>query len=190
VAATMPGLKNADYGWNVREPRDKGDKRRRDWRTVQVHVRAAVRPNQAVCPQKGQFLGTCSKPQSPSACGTQAVGCVFGDPAGCSALLDRVTREGTHCRAPVRGGWSHELRSTAGGAADAANRPSFRTPLKRRRNRRRPASPGAGQNHGAMTRVCSPDGAQRNPGFRIADSAPDFASLHPATGNTPGLFDN
>src|SRR5687767_2979685 len=126
----MPGLKNADYGWNVREPRDKGDKRRRDGRTVQVHVRAAVRPNQAVCPQKGQFLGTCSKPQSPSACGTQAVGCVFGDPAGCSALLDRVTREGTHCRAPVRGGWSHELRSTARGAADAANRPSFRTPLK------------------------------------------------------------
>src|SRR5687767_14875374 len=52
----------ADYGWNVREPRDKGDKRRRDGRTVQVHVRTAVRSNQAACPQKGQFLGTCSKP--------------------------------------------------------------------------------------------------------------------------------
>src|SRR5688500_5163006 len=26
---------------------------------------------------------------------------------------------------------------------------------------------------------CSPDGAQRNPGIRIAESAPDCAALHP-----------
>ena len=43
--------------------------------------------------------------------------------------LDRVTREGTHRRAPVRGVRSHELRSTASGAAVAANRLVFRTPL-------------------------------------------------------------
>src|SRR5688572_18072307 len=46
--------------------------RSRVGRTVQVHVRAAVRPNQAACRRKRQFLGTCSRPQSPSACGTQA----------------------------------------------------------------------------------------------------------------------
>jgi hypothetical protein len=49
-----------------------GDKRRRGGRTVQVRVRAAVRPNQAACRRKRQFLGTCSRPQSPSVCGTQA----------------------------------------------------------------------------------------------------------------------
>ena len=31
----------------------------------------------------------------------------------------------------------------------------------------------------ALRSARSPDGAQRNPGSRIADSAPDFASLHP-----------
>src|SRR5262245_47337455 len=65
VAATMPGPELAAYGWNVREPRDKGDKRRRDGRTVQVRVRAAVRTNQAACRQKRQFLGTGSRPKNP-----------------------------------------------------------------------------------------------------------------------------
>ena len=40
--------------------------RSRIGRTVQVHVRAAVRTNQAACRRKRQFLGTCSKPKSPS----------------------------------------------------------------------------------------------------------------------------
>ena len=32
--------------------------------------------------------------------------------------------------------------------------------------------------------ACSPDGAQRNPGGRCGESAPDFASLH------PGLYED
>src|SRR5687768_18555471 len=73
--------------------------RSRVGRTVQVHVRAAVRPNQAACRRKRQFLGTCSKPQSPSACGTQgavpasvAVLWVLGD----LGPQDRVLRKDTH----------------------------------------------------------------------------------------------
>jgi hypothetical protein len=30
-----------------------------------------------------------------------------------------------------------------------------------------------------LFQVCSPDGAQRNPGFMLDQPSPDFAALHP-----------
>ena len=91
----------ADYGWNVREPRAEGDQtparipakrvsakpgyalrsaqaRSRGGRTVQVHVRAAVRPNQAACRQKRQFLGTCSRSAKSIRVRNAGVSCVRG----------------------------------------------------------------------------------------------------------------
>ena len=68
--------------------------------------------------------------------------------------LDRVTREGTHRRPPVRGGRSHELRSTARGAADAANRPAFRTPLRGKMRDRKTGFPCAGSSRGTISHVC------------------------------------
>src|SRR5436190_24207687 len=67
--------------------------------------------------------------------------------------LDRVTREGTHRRPPVRGGRSHELRSTARGAADAANRPAFRTPLRGEIGSKKTDAPWSRNKHGARTHV-------------------------------------
>jgi hypothetical protein len=195
----MPGLTTAAYGWNVRELREKGHKRRRacpakrsksatqiacptkrDFclavarkseggsaasrvgRTVQVRVRAAVRSNQAACRQKRQFLGTCSKPQSPSACGTQAISCFRG------GLLSK----GENRRWPRRCSSAYALRATADrsssgwpvpraraarcadsgigrpGAAGAVNRPAFRTPPRGRRKQRRPTSLEVGINTG------------------------------------------
>src|SRR5690242_7622331 len=80
----------ASYGWNVRDRENKGDKRRRDGRTVQVRVRAAVCTNQAVCRQKRQFLGTRSRPNKSIRVRNAGVflllsaGCLYRQPPPCA----------------------------------------------------------------------------------------------------------
>jgi hypothetical protein len=101
VAATMPGLK--ERGLRMERPGAAGPRATNagaaGGRSKCMSGRQSVR-TQAACPQKGQFLGTCSKPQNPSACGTQASSCFCGDPDGPLSRQDRVTRKGTHCPLP------------------------------------------------------------------------------------------
>ena len=113
------------------------------------------------CRQKRQFLGTCSKPRNPFACGTRALsrfrGCLF-------------------CRVPKAHG-SHVL---AHGAAGAVKRPVVpHAPSGGLRNRTTGA-PWGRTKHGAMTCVRTPvarmsvaqSGTCRDaaPGFRCAPS--------------------
>ena len=76
---------------------------------------------------------------------------------------------------------------------------SFRTPLRRRKTPedRRALGPEVtrGDDARVCVCVCSPDGAQRNPGFLPRTQPPDFAALHPGYEEPgfyeePGLFDN
>jgi hypothetical protein len=87
------------------------------------------------------------------------------------------------------------LRVGTPGAAGAVKRPAFRTPPSGgygEGNER--LSSGRTKNRGDDTRldsVRSPDEVKRNPGFRDADSAPDFAALHPGyKSGRAALFDN
>ena len=61
VAATTPGLKDADYGWNVREPWRKGDKRRR----ACPAKRLRREPGRALRSAKARSMG---RADGPSAC--------------------------------------------------------------------------------------------------------------------------
>ena len=74
MAATMPDLEprrgSLILEWH-------GDRRRHNGRTVQVHVRATARTNGGASAPV-TTPGTCSKPQSPFACGTQAKICFRG----------------------------------------------------------------------------------------------------------------
>jgi hypothetical protein len=201
VAATMPGLRPADYGWNVREP----------WRSRRLTpARRADGPSACpggsphepgTCRQKRQFLGARSKPQSPSACGTQAKTAVRGRSGSrrTTARLRYLAHAGTRVSfAKAAYGCSH----ANAGAAGAALRPVVPHAPTGQARTEMTGVPCGRSEHGAMTcvRTRSPDGAKRNPGL-FAESAPDFATLHPGyeEGAVPGvaqkseaggLFDN
>ena len=174
VAATMPGLKTAAYGWNVREPWREGDKRRREClmrraqdaekacpakrlksaesrigRTVQVCVRAAVRSNQAACRRKRQFLGTCSRPKVHPRAERRRLPVSRGDPDGrLKGPQDRVTRKGTHALCFPSGG-CHGCCSAVRGPAGAGKRRSVpHAPFRGKTEERRPTSLEVGINTG------------------------------------------
>ena len=108
--------------------------RSRVGRTVQVHVRAAVRSNQAACRQKRQFLGTCSRPVK-SIRVRNAGEELRQWPVRLSHGLDHCPCAPKACGMPV---------SKHAGAAGAVFAQPFRTPLSGKRNKDKPASPGAG----------------------------------------------
>ena len=129
-----------------------------------MHVRATARTNGGASAQ-ATTPGTCSKPQNPFACGTQALsrfrGCLFAvcfqaHGAMCSGTWRRGRGE-TPCRSARPFGESRD------------------------KNDRRALGPD--ETRGDDVRlICSPDGAQRNPGYFAAELAPDFAALHPGYG--------
>ena len=85
-----------------------------------------------------------------------------------------------HCPCAAKAACGLPACQTHAGAAGAVKRPVVPHAPTGEEGTRRPASPGAGREHGAMTRVCrSPDEAQRNPGCLVASQLPDFAALHP-----------
>ena len=136
VAATMPDPQHACGSVDPLKGAG-GDRRRQHGRTVQVHVRATARPN-GVSVSVSDAPGTWSKPQSPSACGTQATICVRG-PVQPSDGLDQL---------PVCQRTRDARIQNSAGAAGAVKRPVVPHALSGKEGTRRPASPGAGQNAG------------------------------------------
>ena len=128
------------------------DRRRQHGRTVQVHVRATARTNGGASAPV-TTPGTCSKPQSPFACGTQAyvllpwlcLPCAFSTRLPCAP---------------------------AHGAAGAVKRPVVpHAPSgEKEQDDRRALEP---DTHGAMTRVCSRcgDAAARTPTVRLLSTS-------------------
>ena len=112
----MPGLRLADYGWNVREPRDKGNKRRRACPAKRKHEAgralrsASAKQGRAdgpsACPGDSSLErasvsasgapGACSKPQSPSRAGRRRSSCIRG------GYLSRVFFQTLHTRLRVQ----------------------------------------------------------------------------------------
>ena len=124
-----------------------GDRRRQDGRTVQVHVRATARTNGGASAPV-TTPGTCSKPQSPFACGTQAKIC-FRRPGSAqrSSALGWAT-----ARVPRKrhAGCPHQTHAGAAGAVKRPVVPHAPWGDEEQEDRR---SPGAGRNDGAMTHV-------------------------------------
>ena len=137
----------------------RGDRRRQHGRTAQVHVRATVRTN-GNASAEATPPGTCSKPQSPSACGTQAQYLLprraafeakEGGPAVCSHEQRLPCAPAQAPGVPVA--CRHTWRRGRGETPGVPHAPTG----EMRKARGRPACPRAGQRTGAMTRVWSSD---------------------------------
>ena len=136
----MDGRNDAGPSRSFRDVRRRSadrDRRRRNGRTAQVHVRATVRTN-GVASAEVTPLGHGSKPRNPVTCGTQAKVCFRGpvlpDDLRRRAGPPPVCRRNRHAGCPYANACGRRGRGIFA--------QSFRTPL-RGKGTGRPASPGA-----------------------------------------------
>ena len=136
-----------------------GENDRQNGRTAQVHVRVVAYTN-GEASAVATPPGTCSKPQSPSACGTQAKYLLPGRAAflrrkGKVAPPFALNEQRLPC-AVSTGCQVCRLRAGRPGAAGAVKRQAFRTPLRGRRKAGMTGGPQP-ERTGAMTCVWSSD---------------------------------